>query len=212
MSRRPNTDARRAEIVQAMLAVIARHGYEKATIQAIAKQAGLAPGLIHYHFENKQAILVALIEAMAAAAREGFEAVSAATPSGPRPRLHAYLQARLGLGSGAAPEAVAAWVMIGAEAVRQEEVRTAYAAVVEEEMTFATALVEASLAEAGRDPQAAPPIAAAVLALTAGAFQLASAVPSTLPRGFAAAAAIALVDARIEATPPAGASRRRSTS
>ena len=48
--------------------MIARHGYEKATIQAIAAQAGLAPGLIHYHFKNKQEILVSLIGTMAQAA------------------------------------------------------------------------------------------------------------------------------------------------
>jgi TetR/AcrR family transcriptional repressor of bet genes len=210
MSRRPNTDARRAEIVRAMLAVIARHGYEKATIQAIAKQAGLAPGLIHYHFESKQAILVALIAAMAEAARAGFEALGSDEKARPRDRLHAYLQARLGLGPGAAPDAVAAWVMIGAEAVRQEEVRAAYAEVVAEELRFATGLVEACLAEAGRELQAAPRIAAAVLALMAGAFQLASAVPAALPAGFAAEAAIALADARIAAAPSASPQRRRS--
>jgi TetR/AcrR family transcriptional regulator, transcriptional repressor of bet genes len=44
-----------AEIVAATPTVIAANGYERATIQQIAKQAGLAPGLIHYHFHDKRA-------------------------------------------------------------------------------------------------------------------------------------------------------------
>jgi len=42
--RKSNTEDRRAEIVAAMLTVIAASGYDRATIQQIAKQAGLAPG------------------------------------------------------------------------------------------------------------------------------------------------------------------------
>jgi TetR/AcrR family transcriptional repressor of bet genes len=202
MGRRTNTDSRRAEIAAAMLSVIASQGYEKATIQAIARQAGLAPGLIHYHFENKQAILVASIETMADAARARYDAILGAD-TGPRERLLAYLHARLGLGSGAAPEAVAAWVMIGAEAVRQEEVRVVYTRVVAEELAFATTLLADCLRAQGREPRAAGEIAAGLLALATGAFQLASAAGAAMPKGYAAAAAIAHADARIAAAPPA---------
>ena len=38
MSRKPNTDARRAEIVAAMCKVMARTGYGRATVQAVAAQ------------------------------------------------------------------------------------------------------------------------------------------------------------------------------
>ncbi len=54
---RKSTDARRAEISQALLRVMAEHGYVKATISKIAEEADVTPGLIHYHFANKQAIL-----------------------------------------------------------------------------------------------------------------------------------------------------------
>src|ERR1700754_2364842 len=97
MARSSNTETRRAEITGALLAVIARHGYEKATIQAIAAQAGLAPGLIHYHFRNKQEILVSLIGAMAQAGQSRYLAVLGDEVE-PLPRLRAYLHARLGLG------------------------------------------------------------------------------------------------------------------
>jgi len=113
MARQPNTELRRAEIVAAMLPVMARHGYERATIQAIAREAGLTPGLIHYHFKSKQEILVSLVQAITEFAQARFEC-AAAEAAGPMDRLRAHIEARLGLGQGAAPEMVAAWVMVGA--------------------------------------------------------------------------------------------------
>ncbi len=41
-------------------------------------------------------------------------------------QLDAYIDAALALGAGSNPEAVTAWVIIGAEAVRIEEVRALY--------------------------------------------------------------------------------------
>jgi AcrR family transcriptional regulator len=90
VARSSNTEARRAEITGALLAVIARHGYDKATIQAIAAQAGLAPGLIHYHFKNKQEVLVSLIGALAESAHTRYVAVLGDQDE-PFQRLRAYL-------------------------------------------------------------------------------------------------------------------------
>ena len=188
MARSSNTEARRAEITGALLAVIARHGYEKATIQAIAAQAGLAPGLIHYHFKNKQEILVSLIATMAAAANARYAAVLGDQVE-PAARLRAYLHARLGLGEGAAPEIVAAWVMIGAEAVRQPEVRAVYQPMIAEELALLTTLLTDCLRAAGRATGSAPTLAAGLAALISGAFQLSSATTDLMPRGYAAQAA-----------------------
>src|SRR5438067_6934638 len=118
MAGKPNSQARRAEIVRAMQTVMARQGYEKATIQAIAADAGLAPGLLHYHFKSKQEILVSLVTTLAAYGQQRYAAL-AGDAAEPAIRLRAYIDARLALGEGAAPEIVAAWVMIAAEAVRQ---------------------------------------------------------------------------------------------
>ena len=62
MPRPSNTAERRAQIIEGLLNVIAEGGYEGATIASIAKSAGLGSGLVHYHFANKQAILLALVE------------------------------------------------------------------------------------------------------------------------------------------------------
>src|SRR6185295_6476903 len=99
---------------------MAKRGYEHATIAAIAKQAGLASGLIHYHFADKQEILVVLVERLVA----GLETrvalrLRTAGPSA-RSRLHALVDAHVGLGEDADANAVAAWVVVAAEAIRQK--------------------------------------------------------------------------------------------
>ncbi len=200
MARTSNTEARRAEIIGALLAVIARHGYDKATIQAIAAQAGLAPGLIHYHFKNKQEILVSLIEAMAQAAHARYLAVLGDQVE-PLPRLRAYLHARLGLGEGAAPDIVAAWVMIGAEAVRQPEVRDVYGRMIADELALLTTLSGDCLRERGRDATVASTLAAGLAAMIEGAYQLSSAAADVMPRGYAAAAATSYAELAIAAAP-----------
>ncbi len=200
MARTSNTEARRAEITGALLAVIARHGYDKATIQAIAAQAGLAPGLIHYHFKNKQQILVSLIGAMAQAAHARYLAVLGDQVA-PLPRLRAYLHARLGLGEGATPDIVAAWVMIGAEAVRQPEVRAVYRQMVADELALLTTLLGDCLRERGRATRAAATLAAGLAAMIEGAYQLSSAAAEVMPRGYAADAATTYAELAIAAAP-----------
>jgi TetR/AcrR family transcriptional repressor of bet genes len=189
MARTSNTGERRAQIVAGLLAVIAQHGYDKASIQLIAERARLAPGLVHYHFKNKEAILLALVDSLAEVARSRYAGLLAAGTT-PDARLRAFLQARLGLGPGAQPAAVAAWVMIGAEAVRQPQVRAAYQAALAEELTLLRGLIDACLAARGKAGAGAAALAASLLAFAEGAFQLASATEGLLPQGFAADSAM----------------------
>ena len=200
MARKPNTEQRRAQIVGALLATMAEHGYEKATIQLIAKKAELAPGLLHYHFKTKAEILLALVKALAEQARQRFATLAEHAPS-PQHKLEAYLQARLGLGEGASTDAVAAWVVIGAEAVRQPEVRAVYQEVVQAEAELIGSLLADCFTAKGRRCDQVPALAAALLALMEGAFQLTSAAPGALPAGFAAETALALVNRYIDAEP-----------
>ena len=193
MSRKSNTEQRRNEITAGLLIAMAAHGYEKATIQSIGAAAGLAPGLIHYHFKSKKDILLHLVRTLAEAGRARFLALAegACTPD---ERLRAYVDARLALGDGAAPDAVAAWVAIGAEAVRQPEVRVIYQDVVGDELATVTELARAALLAAGKSPRDAETLAQTLITFGEGAFQLASAAHGVLPSGYAAAAAHAIVD------------------
>ena len=55
--------AKREEILDAALAVVAEHGYRKASVREIAEASGLSPaGLLHY-FGSKEEMFVAILEA-----------------------------------------------------------------------------------------------------------------------------------------------------
>ncbi len=200
MPRKPNTETRRAEIIAAMRKVMARTGYGQATVKAVAREAGLAPGLIHYHFEDKREILTGLVTAVASVARERFEAMVQGASSAAE-RLRAYIDARVGLGPGADADAVAAWVVIGAEAIRDPKVRELYQQAMSSEMEILRGLLAGYMEEQGRSAQAAPLLAASVCAFMEGAFQLASAAPKAMPKGYAADAAMQLVERFVAGEP-----------
>ncbi|QWT19358.1 TetR family transcriptional regulator C-terminal domain-containing protein [Bacillus sp. NP157] len=193
MPRKPNTELRRQQIVDGLLKAMAAQGYTGATIQAIAKAAGLAPGLVHYHFHDKREILVALVEQLTAYASTRFQsrAITAATA---HDRLRAYIDARLAYGADANPDAVAAWVMIGAEAVRDPDVREVYQRVATAELSLIRKLLRACLVERAKRVRKLDAFAAALLAFIEGAFVLASNARSVVPAGFAADMANELVE------------------
>jgi TetR/AcrR family transcriptional repressor of bet genes len=208
MSRHPNTDSLRSQIVAALLPVLARKGYAKATVVEIARQAGLAPGLIHYHFANKREILVSLVLSMVEYANARSEQAAGGSAD-PLARLRAHIDSRLGLGDGADADMAAAWVMIGAEAVREPEVRAVYQQAIADELATLTQLLGECLGHAGRDKSTARQLASGLIAMMEGAFQLASAAGEVMPKGYAANAAWNCARLGIEAAGPA---RRRRPS
>jgi TetR/AcrR family transcriptional repressor of bet genes len=190
---------------------IAASGYSGATIQTIAASAGLAPGLIHYHFRDKREILVALVETLTAYARARFErrTVPAATAHA---RLRAYVDSRLAYGPDADPDAVAAWVMIGAEAVRDPDVREVYQRAIAQEMSLVRSLLRAYLSDEGKRVRKLDHIAAGVLAFAEGVFTLASNARTLVPKGFAADLAMQWIERHVAAEPQAAVSARRRPS
>jgi TetR/AcrR family transcriptional repressor of bet genes len=201
---RQSTEVRRQEIVRALQQVIARSGYAGATIQAIAAAAGLAPGLVHYHFRDKREILVALVESLAGYARARFER-RAAVAKTPQARLRAYIDARLAYGDDAQPDAVAAWVMIGTEAVRDPDVREVYQRTIAQELDTIGKLIRATLLASKRRTLRSKALAAALLAYTEGVFILASSARELIPTGFAADMASEWVQRYVDAEPAASA-------
>lgn len=94
------------------------------------------------------------------------------------------------LGPGANPDIVAAWVVIAAEAVRQPEVREAFKRAAVAELDLLTGMFGACLRQLKRDDAGARDLAAGLLALIEGAYQLASAAGEVMPSGYAAKAAL----------------------
>lgn len=55
------TAATREKILQAAFRTLSRKGYEDTTIKDIAEEAGVAQGLLHYHFKSKQRVVLAVL-------------------------------------------------------------------------------------------------------------------------------------------------------
>ena len=49
-------------ILEAAFTVLSRQGYENSSIKDIAEQAGVAQGLVHYHYKSKQMLVLAVLE------------------------------------------------------------------------------------------------------------------------------------------------------
>jgi TetR/AcrR family transcriptional repressor of bet genes len=170
--------ARRAEITAAFARVLARQGYAGATIAAVAEEAGVAPGLVHHHFEDKADLLGSLLEELIARFRER----TGAREAGKDP-LAAYLAAALELDEGADVLAARCWVGVLAEAVRQPSLGAQVRRLVDTE-------IEAIRRRSGG--RLSPQESGAMLAFVLGSLVLGAFAPRRTA-GFAAPAARMLV-------------------
>ena len=62
VGRAPGSPPNREAILDAALGYFARHGYDRATIRAIAAEAGVDPALVHHYFGSKDQLLVAALK------------------------------------------------------------------------------------------------------------------------------------------------------
>ncbi|THF64624.1 TetR/AcrR family transcriptional regulator [Pseudothauera nasutitermitis] len=56
------SEARRTQILDAARDCFRQYGFHGASISRICKQAGMSPGHIYHYFENKEAIIAAIVE------------------------------------------------------------------------------------------------------------------------------------------------------
>jgi TetR/AcrR family transcriptional regulator, transcriptional repressor of bet genes len=199
LGRPSNTGERRQQIVAGLLRLMSERGYERASVAEIAKAAGLSPGLVHYHFHDKQEILLTLVEQLAQGVRQrvakGLARVEGAPP---KARVEAFLDAYLATGEDADPAAVASWVTISAEAIRQPEVRTLYEAVVRTDLHHLETLAEPLTGKAR-----AKTVAAGLFAAIQGYFVLAASAPGVVPPGSAASTVKRMASGLLDAEPSA---------
>ena len=209
MARTSNTDARRAQIVDALVDVMAKHGYDGASVATIAKRAGLAPGLVHYHFKNKLEILIEAVRALAARHAEALDAALAATPIDDAPaQLVAFVEVHLGLGAHADPEALACWVLMIAEALRERRVRAEVALVLADLAKRLAAIIRRGHASGQFACPAADAAAAALVATVQGYFTVAATARELIPSGSAARSALQMAEGLVRPKKPLPARRR----
>lgn len=196
MGRPSNTNERKQEIATALLRVMAKQGYEKASIQAIAKEAGLASGLIHYHFKTKQEILLSAVNWIVASAEERLVKLQVEKQTAWE-QLEAFVNARLATGDSQLPEIVSAWVVIAAESIGQPEVRDIYQGLIQTQLDMLASLLVDVWEKKGEVDEDVIHLSAIVMAAIEGAFQLSVTAPKAMPKNYAANAVIKLIEGQI---------------
>jgi TetR/AcrR family transcriptional repressor of bet genes len=192
MGRPSNTEQRKQEIVNALLRVMAERGYEKASIQAIAKEAGLAPGLIHYHFKTKQEILLGLVNWIASSAIERLEKMETEV-SDPWDKLSAFINTRLATGETELPEVVSAWVVIAGESIRQPEIKEIYQGLIEQQLNLLKVLIADIWKGKSTKSKEVVHLSAIVIAAMEGAFQLSATASEVMPKRYAAESVLEII-------------------
>ena len=185
MPRPSNTAQRRAQIIDGMLTVMATEGYERASIQAIARAANLTPGLLHYHFGSKEKILLAVLETIQSQLIARYVRHAGEDPS-PQRALDAWIDAHLALDEDADPRLIACWVQLGATALRMPSVGARYRVLLEDDAARLQQILTTLRVASGDSSNDTEAIAASLMSAVAGAYQLSLAAPRLTPPGSAA--------------------------
>ena len=202
MPRPSNTEARRAQIADALIGVMAERGYDGASIADIATRAGLTPGLVHYHFQSKLDILLVALARVVQRHRERLLEHLAALDGSAAHQVSAFVDFHLGLGKSADPEALACWILLSGEALRQPKVQLEYERAVCDLVELVSTILRAGIAAGelhAEDPVAA---AAAIVASIQGYFVLAATARSCIPRGSAARSTLRMAEGLLGASLP----------
>jgi TetR/AcrR family transcriptional repressor of bet genes len=189
MPRPSNTEERRLQITGALVKVMAKRGYDGASVADIAKAARLTPGLVHYHFDTKQEILLEALSDLVARHDRRLEERIAEAGGDPIAELNAAIDFHLGLGADADPDALACWVLISGEALREAKVRAGFEGAVQGMVARLAQIIRHGIERRAFRCDRADEAAAAIFALIQGYFVLAATARSTIPRGSAAASA-----------------------
>jgi TetR/AcrR family transcriptional repressor of bet genes len=189
MPRPSNTEERRAQITRALTAVMAKHGYDGATIADVARAAKLTPGLVHYHFKNKEEILLAVLAELVARHDQRLETRLAEAAGDPAAEVAAFIDFHLGLGADADPDALACWILISGEALRNHKVRVRFAEAVQAMVSRLAGIIARGVEQRVFSCPSTQAAASALMATIQGYFVLAATARPVIPRGSAAAAA-----------------------
>jgi len=186
------------------MGAMAKHGYAGAPVIAIAREAGLTPGLVHYYFDSKQEILLSVLDEIRAAVLARYDDRHPRADSDAWQNLFALTDALLEDDEEAeADVAAACWVAVAAEAIHEPAVRRAYEELLGELVELLrTALCDVLAAE-GRSHRNLDALATAVASFIHGVHHLDAAAPSLSPPGSSAPAAREMVKGLVHAQPPA---------
>jgi AcrR family transcriptional regulator len=91
--RRADKSLRRQELIDATIDSLAKRGYEATTTAVVADGAGLSRGIVNFHFESKDKLLVATLKYLSDEYRSHWRGAVKAAPGDPASRLWALVSA-----------------------------------------------------------------------------------------------------------------------
>ena len=107
--------ARRGQLIEATIEVLALKGYARMTLGDVAKAAGLSHGLVNFHFDTKEKLLSETLLFLAEEYRLNWTGALEAAPSDPASQLDALLRADFNPAI-CTPPRLAAWCSFWGEA------------------------------------------------------------------------------------------------
>lgn len=113
--RKTRGEVTRRAIIAAAIAEIAEHGIAGATLEAVARRAGVSKPLLCFHFGSKDGLLAGVIEHMGALYAEGWDTVLVAPDHSPGARLLALIEHDIGF-VGRERDVVAVWHAVWGDA------------------------------------------------------------------------------------------------
>ena len=113
--RKLSREARREQLIEATIAVLAIKGYARVTMSDVANQAGLSHGLVNCHFRSKELLLAETLTYLADEYVQNWQSALAAAAPEPAAQLDALIRAdfRTEL---CTPQRLAAWCAFWGEA------------------------------------------------------------------------------------------------
>lgn len=119
--RRASKETRREQLMDATVATLARRGIAKTTLAEVSDAAGLSRGIVNFHFDSKERLLLATLTRLATEYDATWRAGMAAG-TGHAERLRGLIAADLSEAV-CTPEKLAAWFAFFAEASARPEYR-----------------------------------------------------------------------------------------
>lgn len=141
--------ARRQELIEATIDSLAKRGYEATTLADVAKGAGLSRGIVNFHFETKEKLLVETLRTLSDEYRGHWRGALASAGPDPAARLWALVSADFDR-KVCTPRKLAAWCAFWGEAKSRPTYRDLCSANDEEYQSTTVDLV-GRLAAPGQD-------------------------------------------------------------
>jgi AcrR family transcriptional regulator len=144
MPRLTDHDEQRRRIAQATWAVIARDGVLRATVRAIAREAGSTTGLLSHYFRNQQELITFAFGLVTEDLHADLVAGSAERKPG-LPRIRYLIDQFLPTAGGFDPQAavtLACWSMTAGDGELARQYRDAYASIRSDATRFVTEAID----------------------------------------------------------------------